>query len=269
MIVVVNKVLTQQTMTTLDIHDTEAEVWITEQLQQSEPLGATGEPGREPGTSSRSRSRSPLRSRGVGQLHVVLGDSIARRANFQSTDQGDEVFDRSRGGATWSSVLQNLQKDLDDRLAAAQAFGMDPGHCAIWLSGNDVYSRVTGLPNKGMSHLCDVGQVAKLVIAKAETLNDQVFVLGPLPRYCSDLVGSTWESTAAYHLERTLLKTSLGSGTHFVRLGRALTKKISHSRSGMSEGCLPWFAPDRLHLSPLGYQKLSTHMPAWLQVGTE
>lgn len=245
-------------MAALDIDDAEAEAWIAQQLRPGEPGPADG--------PRRSRSRSPLRPRGVGQLHLILGDSIARRARFQPTDLGDELFDRSRRGAKWAGVKEDLQGDLDDWTAAARALGMARGHCAMWLTGNDVYSPITLVGDKDRTHLNKVGRTAREVISRVEAVCDQVFILEPLPRYCCERMDATWESTAAYHLGRTLLKTCLGRNSHFVPVGRALTKKISHKRNGICSDCEPWYAHDGLHLSPLGYQKLGSHMPAWLRV---
>ena len=145
-------------MAALEITDTETESWIAEQLQCDEQLRQTGDLECSLNASSHSRSRSPLRSREAGKMHLVLGDSIARRAQFKPTDHADEVFDRSRGGATWLSVLQKLQSEINDWITATQAFGMDRGYCVLWLRGNDAYGRVAGLPNKEQTHLFDVGK---------------------------------------------------------------------------------------------------------------
>ena len=263
---------TRQNTSVLELSDVEAEAWFSGQLDLRSDAGSSRGQHADGPLGSRSRSRSPVRPRESGLLHLLLGDSIARRSGLMAADAGDEVLCRARGGATWSIVLDWLRRDVDAwKLAASESDRM-LGHVALWLSGNDVYSGPPGhfsaLPTTDPSRLAVIVGVAREVIRQLQDQVDnvQIYLLGPLPRPSCDMLGNTWESTAAYHLERSLLKSHLGDGVILIKLGRALTKKITHKRSGLCKGCLQWFRGDEVHLSPAGYQKLAPKMPGWLRV---
>ena len=200
------------------------------------------------------------------RLHLIMGDSVARRASFRANVLGDRLLNLATGGATWRTLSQRLRSDLDEWSAAAAASGRARGYILIWLSGNDAYSRVSGLANKDLEHMQAVQNNVRNVLRgiREGGFTEEVVILGPIPRPAADLIGGTWESTGAYHLERALLKLQQGDNFKLVKLGRALTIKISKKRSGIGHKCLPWYAPDRVHLSAAGYKKLAPHLPAWL-----
>ena len=260
-----------QSVPELEITDEEAEAWFSGQVgQYPEPDPAeTGRPvGPAPGERSRRSTRSLVRTSEPGTLHLLLGDSVARRSKLKASDRDATVFRRARGGATWSSVLHKLPEDIAAWRSMAAAHGMDVGNVAIWLSGNDVYSRISGLPVKDPVRLADTVRTARKVFdqLRREVPGVRIDVLGPLPRLSGELLGVTWESTSAFHLERALYKQNFGDGVTVVKLGRGLTKKITHKRSGLCEGCLKWFRRDRTHLSTLGYRKLASKLPTWLRM---
>ena len=257
-------------MSELEITDAEAGAWLSGQLEF--PKAGTSERDRAARRrfDGRPRSRSPLRANRSGHLHLLLGDSIARRSGLKSADAADGVFCRATGGATWQIVVQRLSTDLQKWRSAASASGMALGSVAIWLSSNDVYSRFSGLPTTDRSQLSEVvGTVREAINLIKEVTDSHIYILGPLPRPSGELMGATWESTAAYHLERSLLREALSNGVTLIKLGRALTRKISHKRAGLCEGCLPWFQDDRVHLSRAGYRKLAPLLPKWLRVPDE
>ena len=89
--------------------------------------------------------------------------------------------------------------------------------------------------------------------------------MGPLPRLKGEVYGCYWNATAAYKLERTLLRNGPGNLATLVTLGRLLTRKIGRKRNGL-KGCEKWFHRDRVHLSREGYAKLAgaSAFPDWL-----
>ena len=167
------------------------------------------------------------------------------------------------GGETWQSLLHQLETNVTAWQTAAAARGLTPGIALIWLTGNDVYSRVSRMSSFGGEILDRTGRAATAAILYLRRRADDVVVLGPLPRLAGEVVAATWESTAGFHLERTLLKLEVGC--RLVMLGRALTRKMRRSRHGLV-GCQQWFEPDGVHLSPEGYAKLAdaAALPIWL-----
>ena len=227
-------------MSDLELEDGEADAWLAE--------NADPEP-------------DPVRQ---ARLHLLVGDSVAYRAIF-GTRSEDEVLSRAVKGETWTS----LQKEVDQRLAswrtAAAASGMATGNIIVWLTGNDVYSRLTLLASFDRERLLAIGATARAVISRFGAVADEVLVLGPLPRLAGEIPGLTWESTAAYHLERTLMKEDLHHNCQIVPLGRSLTRKMGRSRRGL-KGTEQWFGRDHIHLSEEGYAKIAEAgaFPEWL-----
>ena len=255
-------------MSDLEITDAEADVWFSGQLRGRRPSRTDDSPADSRADirlSGRDRSRSPLQE--CGRLHLLLGDSVAFRSGLGAVDAGDDFFNGATGGATWRTLLRSLPNKLEAWRSTCSSSGRSPGSIVIWMSGNDIYSRLTQLPHMEESHLSEVVDIAQEVLNRIRAEEDQVdiIILGPLPRLSGEVMGATWESTAAYHLERALLKRQLGENITVIKLGRALTKKISHKRSGLCLGCLLWFDDDRVHLSPAGYQKLALHLPSWMK----
>ena len=201
-----------------------------------------------------------------GQLHLLLGDSIAKRADFTTSSPGDGVLNRARGGATWASLLNEINGSLVSWETAAAASGMRTGKVIIWLTGNDVYSKLSGMPRFSDSTLLEIAGTASTVINRIGD-RAEVIILGPLPRLAGELRGTTWNGTAAYRLERTLLRKGPGSSATVIPLGRLLTRKMGRKRNGMM-GCEPWFHSDGVHLSGEGYAKLASAgaFPGWLRM---
>lgn len=162
-------------MSILDITDTEAECWLSGQLRSTDTELEDGLPRGD--SDARAGSARP------GRLHLLLGDSIARDSGLKAADAADEVLHRALGGATWASTLRRLPEDLAAWRSAAATFGMDLGQAIVWLSGNDVYSRLTGLSNKDRSHLENVMSLAQRVVRELQKNTPDVTILGPLPRF--------------------------------------------------------------------------------------
>ena len=253
-------------MSDLEITDAEAEAWLSCQGGSPPHLRLTVD---ESGDRLQ-KDYTPVRVTEAGRYHLLLGDSIARRSGLLASSVDDDIYCLATGGMTWTKIRRDLFRDLASWKMAASTFGMRLGHIAIWLSGNDVYRRHSGLPIKDREHLDTVADEAHRVIMelREELPKDSgIWILGPLPRPGGEIMGAAWETTAAYHLERALLKRRLSDGdANFITLGRALTQKISHRRSGISRGCLRWFASDGIHLSQEGYRKLAPRLPSWLRV---
>ena len=232
-------------MSDLELSDAEAAGWF----RRNESAG--------PGTRTMRLATRDKRPR----LHMLLGDSVARRADLASRFPGDEVLNRANGGETWSSVLAHLNSDIAAWQTAATARGLLTGNVIIWMSGNDVYNRLTYLASFTKERLETIGRTARAVVQRLEDLADHITVLGPLPRLAGEVAEATWESTAAYHCERTLMR--MEASAKFVPLGRCLTRKISKNRHGL-KGCAKWYMPDGIHLSPEGYEKVGDALPVWM-----
>ena len=212
------------------------------------------------GFTYRARDRRP-------KLHLLLGDSIARRAMISSRLPNDGIYSRARGGETWDGVKSHLTADINAWEIAAAAEGLSKGLIIVWLTGNDAYSP--------LSYLADWNDDRKLALkAKIGPITRSlerhtpygVLVLGPLPRMAGEVAGDRWEETAAYKLERTTMKSNLGRRTRVVPLGRALTTKMSKKNHGML-GVEKYFCEDGVHLSRAGYGRLQDSVPVWLRLG--
>ena len=232
-------------MSDLELEDAEAALWLAAQAPPGRPSG--------------------LPAVRQGRLHLLLGDSIARRAEFSTTVPGDQILNRARGSATWASVKERLERDITSWLTAAAASGLRPGKAILWLTGNDVYRKGSGLKGYTEDSLRETGRVARAVVQRLRAHTGEVIILGPLPRLKGEVTGGLWNSTAAYKLERTLLRNGPGNLATLVTLGRLLTRKIGRKRNGLL-GCERWFHHDRVHLSREGYAKLAgaEAFPDWL-----
>ena len=186
-----------------------------------------------------------------------MGYSIARRSGLRSKFHQDRVVSRARSGETWRSLLKHVQADIRVWQLMAAAQGLRPGSIIIWLTGNDVYGRVSGLRSFDDDRLRKVGHKARAVVALVQRHTEEIVILGPLPRISAELYGDTWEAPASYHLDRTLRKSGLGGQVSIVTLGRALCRKISRKRYGIRDGCEIWFRTDGVHLSGAGYEKVA------------
>ena len=205
----------------------------------------------------------PWLRRQTPPLHLLLGDSVARDCMMRSRLRRDRMMNAAWGGATW----KELRKELDGVLVAweqeAEAEGRRLGS-VISLTGNDIYSKESGLRCDGEDNLADIAEDAKDVTRRLMRVAERVLVLGPLPRYGAELSGTPWICTAAYHLERRLLH-QLPRQVRVVPLGRQLCRK-NHGDYAIGVKCASWFARDRVHISPAGLGKLmdSEAMPVWL-----
>ncbi|KAF0305483.1 hypothetical protein FJT64_022861 [Amphibalanus amphitrite] len=144
-----------------------------------------------------------------GRLHLILGDSVAKRAEFSAGSGEDRILNRAPGGATWASLLSEVDQAVTSWQTAAAAIDKATGMIVVWLTGNDIYSKLSGLPRYSDASLKEIARQACLVLQRLRVVGE-VIVLGPLPRLAGELRGCTWNSTAAYRLERTLLRGASG-----------------------------------------------------------
>lgn len=236
----------------LQIDDQEAGPWMAEQI------AGAGDAG-----DRRLDGPGPARS-----VHLLLGDSVARRAPLVPKKEGEDILCRARGGETWSSLFGHLDNDLAFWRLHTESRERELGSILVWLSGNDVYSRLTGLPSYDEWKLADVGWIAARTITRLRREGRPLLILGPLPRPDGEVAGTPWSHTASYHLERRLVALirdrSLGPCVKVCALGRALTKKIQNKKR--LENCWEFFLSDRIHLSAQGYQKVARceSFPEWL-----
>ena len=199
-------------------------------------------------------------------LHLLAGDSVARDGGLQPADPRDRIFSQAVGGATWASLDRELSEIIRRWTAEAERQGRRKGVAIVWLSGNDVYSRISGLQSFTEERLDRIAERAQRVVARLLDETNEVTVLGPLPRPSADLIDLRWEDSGSYQLDRALYHR-LPRGATFVPLGRQLTKK-EHKKHVLTRSCLMWYRYDRTHLSTAGYKKLANarSWPSWLQL---
>ena len=250
-------------MDVLELDDPDAGAWLAERhIETRAPKRPASPGGSEPaGRRVPRRDRSPC-----GRMHMLLGCSIAR--DSQMNVVGDDlIFNKARGGETWSKLSRALPGLIAEWRRAASAFGVPLGSTIFWLSGNDAYERGTGqnafttMPAEEVEAL---ERTIRTVIEVARATSLSVVVLGPLPRIVYDNT-LPWEHTASYKLDRKVKEAT--TGDEFISLGKALTKKMGRkSRHLIIEDCRPWFAKDGIHLSPRGYEKIAAvdKLPAWV-----
>ena len=163
-------------MAELQISDDEAVAWFA----SNEPTPTEVQLSSCPGPRRRRRRRP--------RLHLVLGDSVAKRASITSRYFEDKMLNRSQGGETWSSLLERLDLEISAWQTAAAALGIIPGSVVIWLTGNDVYSKESGMANFNLDQLFRIGRSARAAVMRLRRAADRVTILGPLPR----LAGEVW-----------------------------------------------------------------------------
>ena len=129
-----------------ELEDTEAALWLAAQAPPGRPSGL------------------PVVRQ--GRLHLLLGDSIAKRAEFSTANPGDRVLNRARSSAKWSSVEERIERDITSWLTAAAASGLRPGKVVLWLTGNDVYRKGSGLKGYTEDSLRETGRVARVVVQR-------------------------------------------------------------------------------------------------------
>ena len=101
-------------MSDLEMETGEAASWFAE----NDPAAGRGPRLQNP------RQRRP-------RLHLVVGDSIARRANIGSRFKGDRIFCRANGGETCTSLSKIMEHTLTAWQTAAAAEGLLPGNIII------------------------------------------------------------------------------------------------------------------------------------------
>ncbi|KAF0300942.1 hypothetical protein FJT64_026668 [Amphibalanus amphitrite] len=212
----------------------------------------------EPGATAWLEAQLP-------KLHLLLGDSVARDCQLESRIRRDEFFSLARGGDSWSALHRDLPDRLSEWVREISARGSRPGSAVVWMTGNDIYNKYTGLASFTEDGLITLAEYARDVTRALLDVAEGVVVLGPLPRLDGEINGARWEQTSAFHLERRLLH-GLPDEAQFVPLGRQLTKKWA-GRHSCIDDCARWYAMDGVHLSADGYARLADIIPIWLTMG--
>ena len=214
----------------------------------------------------RDPDAAPLFRRQRPRLHLLLDDSIARDCGLETRLIRDAFLRRARGGATWRSLRRDLQDFVKewDRVAADR--GRLLGTAVVWMTGNEMYSRLSGLGNISKDALEEVANNASDVVRRLLEVAEAVLVFGPLPRLSGETMGTRWEQTTAFHLERRLYH-QLPQGARLIRLGRQLTRKAG-GRYSCIKTCSVWYKEDGVHVSAAGFRKLAdaAELPVWLRM---
>ncbi|KAF0302673.1 hypothetical protein FJT64_025236 [Amphibalanus amphitrite] len=207
----------------------------------------------------------PWLDRQAPPLHLLIGDSIARDSGLRSRLPPDEFLSLARGGATWKSTARDLEDIIARWTTKAAEEGRRLGDAVIWLTGNDVYSRLTLLSSFSPETLEETGRLAADVCRRLLE-KGRVTVLGPLPRMSGEISGSRWETTASYHLERRL-KHSLPPAVRLVPLGRQLLRRAG-GRYCVVQECATSFRHDGVHLTAEGYARVADalQLPIWISL---
>ena len=158
-------------MSDIEISDGEADDWFAANLP------ARPQEGDPPG---------PVRR---GSLHLLLGDSIARRAGVAARS-GDQVLNRAWRGATWTELHDRVGREIAAWQTAAAASDLALGRIVIWLTGNDVHNKESYLASSDREKVLRIGLIAREVVLEV-MLHGDVCILGPLPR----LAGHAAEAT--------------------------------------------------------------------------
>ena len=82
-------------------------------------------------------------------------------------------------------------------MAAAEEHRL--GTAVVWLSGNDVYDRLYGLPSFTDDSLRLRNGERRERRSTAARVAEHVLVPGPLRRMSGEMLGGRWERTSAYH----------------------------------------------------------------------
>lgn len=201
-----------------------------------------------------------------GRLHLLAGDSIARDSGLESRLQKDRIYNCAVGGATWSRLISDLPSILARWDKAAALSGREKGDVIVWLTGNEVYPRYSAAGRIDSAQLDTIAQSVHRAASLLQAGNKRLVVLGPLPRFEYEIPERPWETSAAYHLERTI-KRALPESAQFVPLGRLLAKRMGR-RIVFGRDCQVWYRPDGVHLSRAGYDKLmeSALLPIWMKM---
>ncbi|KAF0301930.1 hypothetical protein FJT64_025935 [Amphibalanus amphitrite] len=133
------------------------------------------------------------------------------------------------------------------------------------MTGNDIYSRLTGLPSASDKTLLRMSGNATEVTDALLGIAEAVIVLGPVVRLDGEILPVQWEDTAAYAAERHL-KHTLPREVDFVPVGRQLTKKL-WKRAHCVSDCKQWYELDQIHINPEGFRKMAAAegLPSWIR----
>ena len=188
----------------------------------------------------------------VGEVHLLMGDSIARVYPF-TVREPDRILNLAEGGMTFRRLADKVEENLTYWHMQLKDWEVK-GKVVLWLGGNDVYQRRGGRPRRLPTEA--VSAVINALLEKMPPTN--IVVLGPTPRQTD----ARWETSHAYHAEAALVDIiqKLDARIEVVRdLGRALGDRNHRmTRPGV-------FCRDGVHLTALGYNRVSIRMPAWLK----
>ncbi|KAF0296358.1 hypothetical protein FJT64_006182 [Amphibalanus amphitrite] len=192
-----------------------------------------------------------------GQVHLILGDSIARDCPYK-VELPDRILNLVVGGFTFSCLAAGNEEMLAEWRANIGE-GEVEGRVVLWLGGNDLYPRrSTERPRQ----LCTQAVVSVMEKLLSQVPAHRVTVLGRTPRQ-SDL---RWEVSHAYHAEAKLraVVDGISQSVEVIRhVGRPLADRNHRMtrknvfKDGVHHG--------DYHLTADGYVRVGVHMPAWLK----
>ena len=192
-------------------------------------------------------------SRPPGQVHLILGDSIASDCPF-NVDFPDGTLNLAVGGLAFSRLAARIEDMLIEWRASIRD-GEAEGRVVLWLGGNDAYPRrSTDRPRQLSTHA--VVSVFSTLLSRVPA--HRVTVLGPTPRQ-SDL---RWETSHAYHAEAKLRAVISGTSPS-VEIIRHVGRPLADRNHRMTRANV---FRDGVHLTSDGYARVAVRMPAWLKM---
>ena len=189
--------------------------------------------------------------RPTGQLHLVLGDSMATDLRF-TLGPNEHVLNRAEGGNTWRKQRHLVKDHIRQWEEQAAIQQLRTGKVFIWLGGNEAYGR------PGRHYEEPRGLYRRDVEAVLEQFSSsEVIIAGPVPRLWHDS-NLQWEATPAYHADQELRVIGDVYGAQVVPyLGRALTSMYRRQHVIKPEIARHWYRGDGVHLTQLGERKLA------------
>ena len=120
----------------------------------------------------------------------------------------------------WVTQQDRLSGDISAWERAVASRRARLGIAVVWLNGNELYSRHTLAASFTDTDLAAIWRVARQVTRQLLLQAEEVLLLGPVPRPQGELLGTQWNHTAAYKLERTLLTLADGERVKLATIGR-------------------------------------------------
>ena len=189
----------------------------------------------------------------VGNVHLVIGDSIARDFPYRVVEP-DRIVNVAEGGLTYRRLVKQIECDLAYWRQQITSYEVE-GTVVVWLGDNDVYPR----RNEGAPGHLATRAVRDVISVLLETVPPHsIVILGPTPRQ----VDRRWEQSPAYHAE-TKIASVASDISGAITVVRYIGRPLADRNHGMTRRGV--FKQDVVHLTPLAYERVAVRLPNWLK----